>query len=81
MQTQTGEVPAALMRTGNFSELLSPTKFFYGKAVTVYDPSTCPSTGAASCQAFPDNVIPTSMLSPNGLAILTLTRPRLKRRP
>jgi hypothetical protein len=69
-QTQTGEVPTALMRTGNFSELLSPTNIFYGKPVTVYNPSTCPSTGAASCQAFPNNVIPPSMLSHNGLAIL-----------
>ena len=69
VQTQTGEVPTPLMRQGNFSELLS-TNIFYSKPTVIYVPSTCPTLGAASCQPFPNNVIPTSMLSKNGLAIL-----------
>ena len=69
VQTQTGEVPTALMRQGNFSELLS-SNIFYGKATVIYDPATCPTVGAASCQPFANNIIPTSRLSHNGLAIL-----------
>ncbi|HKD07593.1 MAG TPA: carboxypeptidase regulatory-like domain-containing protein [Bryobacteraceae bacterium] len=69
VQTQTGEVPTALMRQGNFSELLG-SNIFYSKPTVIYNPSTCPSVGAASCQPFTNNVIPASMLSKNGLAIL-----------
>ncbi len=50
-QTQTGEVPTALMRTGNFSELLGPN-IFYSKPVQLYVPSTCPTLGAATCQPY-----------------------------
>jgi hypothetical protein len=67
--TQTQTVPTLLMRQGNFSELLS-SNVFYNRAVTIYDPSTCASAGAASCQPFPGNIIPANRLSPNGLAIL-----------
>ncbi|HZL57111.1 MAG TPA: carboxypeptidase regulatory-like domain-containing protein [Bryobacteraceae bacterium] len=69
VQTQTGEVPTALMRQGNFSELLG-TNIFYSKPTVIYNPTTCPSVGAASCQPFAGNIIPASMLSHNGLAIL-----------
>ena len=45
-------VPTLLMRQGNFSELLSSNPFYSGSHV-IYDPTTCPSTGAASLPAFP----------------------------
>lgn len=57
--TQTGIVPTALMRQGNFSELLSPNIFSAPVQITN------PSTGAP----YPNNVI-TAGLSPNGLALL-----------
>jgi len=55
-------VPSAAMRTGDFSELLSATNIFYGRAVPLRDPST----GAA----IPNNVIPAGLLSSNGLGLL-----------
>lgn len=55
-------VPTSLMRQGNFSELLSPTNFFYGKTVTIKDPVT----GVP----FANNVIPANQTSRNGLGIL-----------
>jgi hypothetical protein len=70
-QTQTQEVPTLLMRQGNFSELLG-TNIFYSKPTIVYDPNTCPSVGAASCVAFPGNIIPKTRLSSNGMGILSL---------
>lgn len=54
-------VPSALMRQGNFSELLGPN-IYYGGVRTINDPNT----GAP----FPGNVIPTNRLSPNGIAFL-----------
>jgi hypothetical protein len=57
--TQTGTVPTALMRTGNFSELLSPNIF--SAPVQIVDPSTG--------TPYPDNNITTG-LSANGLALL-----------
>lgn len=66
--TQTQAVPTALMRTGNFSELLSANPWY--KPTQIYDPATCPKVGAASCTPFVGNIIPASRLSPNGLAIL-----------
>jgi hypothetical protein len=54
--------PSLAMRTGDFSELLSASNFYYGKVVTIKDPAT----GVA----FPNNVIPKNQLSPNGLGIL-----------
>ena len=62
-------VPTLLMRQGNFSELLSPNPWYSGSHV-IYEPKTCPSTGAASCVPFPGNIIPQNMLSPNGIAII-----------
>ena len=54
-------VPTALMRIGNFSELLSPN-IFYGGTNQIVSPTTnLPYTG---------NVIPNSDLSANGLALL-----------
>ena len=44
------------MRQGNFSELLSPTNYFYGKAVTIKDPS--------SGVPFPNNIIPAGQNEP-----------------
>ncbi len=60
--TASWAVPTNLMRQGNFSELLSPTNFFYGKVVTIKDPTTG--------NPFPNNVIPNAQLSQNGLGIL-----------
>ncbi len=71
VQTQTQEVPTALMHQGNFSELLGPNIFF-GSPKIVYDPNTCPSVGAAGCTPFPNNIIPTARLSKNGIGILSL---------
>lgn len=72
--TQTMAVPTALMRQGNFSELLSASEPWYKGAVQIYDPTTCPKTGAASCVAIPNNDLSTykggSLLSPNGIGIL-----------
>lgn len=55
-------VPSNLMRQGNFSELLSPSNFYYGKTVVINDPN--------SGIPFPGNIIPKDRLSPNGLGIL-----------
>ena len=61
---QTMRLPTMLMRQGNFSELLDPNNFFYGKSVTIKDPVT----GVP----FPGNIIPKGQLSPNGLGILNV---------
>lgn len=56
-------VPTALMRQGNFSELLTTgPQNILGKVVTVRDPTTG--------SPFPGNIIPSTQLSPNGLGIL-----------
>ncbi|HEX4164785.1 MAG TPA: carboxypeptidase regulatory-like domain-containing protein [Bryobacteraceae bacterium] len=68
-QTQTQAVPTNLMRQGNFSELLSANPWYTGTH-QIYYPGTCPKAGSAGCVAIPGNIIPTSQLSPNGLAIL-----------
>jgi Carboxypeptidase regulatory-like domain len=60
--TNTGTVPSALMRKGDFSELLDPGNVWFGRAVTIRDPLTQ--------QPFPGNVIPANRLSPNGMALL-----------
>src|SRR5215472_6642332 len=69
VQTQTLEVPTALMRQGNFSELLGPN-IFYNKPEAIYDPSTCPTLGASTCVPFSGNIIPKSLWSQNGMAII-----------
>jgi hypothetical protein len=60
--TQTQAVPTDLMRQGNFSELLGPNPWYTGVTL-VRDPTTG--------TPFPNNVIPSTMLSANGLAILS----------
>ena len=57
------------MREGNFSELLSPNPWYSG-VHQLYFPGTCPKLGSAGCTPIPGNIIPASMLSPNGIAIL-----------
>ncbi|MCX6611271.1 MAG: TonB-dependent receptor, partial [Acidobacteria bacterium] len=54
-------VPSALMRQGNFSELLGPN-IYYGSARTINDPLTG--------LPFPNNTIPQDRLSANGMAFL-----------
>src|SRR3984893_14836916 len=55
------KVPTALMRTGNFSELLSPN-IFYNTPVQIVNPTTgVPYAG---------NIIPASQLSANGTGLL-----------
>jgi hypothetical protein len=61
-------VPTAAMRAGDFSELLTPNPFYSGTR-QLYDPTTCPSVGAAGCQAIPGNKIPATLLSKNGLGL------------
>ncbi len=79
--TQTQAVPTALMRQGNFSELLAPNPWYKG-VTQLYDPTTAqsvksgvckPKPGFAACIPIPNNNILAynpSLLSPNGLAIL-----------
>lgn len=62
VDTQTQAVPTLLMRQGNFSELLGAQPWY--KAGTVIKD---PTTG----NPYPNNIIPTSQLSHNGLAILS----------
>jgi hypothetical protein len=68
-QTQEQAVPTALMRQGNFSELLASNPWYSG-VHQIYYPGTCAKLGNAACAPIPGNVIPASALSPNGLAIL-----------
>jgi hypothetical protein len=68
--TQFETVPTALMRQGNFSELLGPNPF-YSTPKVITNPNDCTTTdGKKTCAPFPNNVIPQSLLSPNGMAIL-----------
>src|SRR5258706_1084431 len=60
--TGTGTVPTLNMRSGNLSELLDPANAFFKKVVTVNDPSTG--------KPFTGNIIPGSMISHNGQALL-----------
>jgi hypothetical protein len=61
-QVSTGlrTVPTAKMKLGDFSELLSPNIFLSGVR-TIKDPSG---------QPYPNNIIPPSQTSPNGLALM-----------
>jgi Carboxypeptidase regulatory-like domain/TonB-dependent Receptor Plug Domain len=68
--TQNMTVPTALMRQGNFSELLNPSNPYYAGGKQLYVPGTCPVYGAATCVAYPGNIIPTAQLSPNGVGIM-----------
>lgn len=59
----TWTVPTALMRQGNFSELLTTTPpNILGKTVQLLDPTTK--------NPIPGNIIPVGLQSPNGLGIL-----------
>ncbi|MBI3653067.1 MAG: TonB-dependent receptor [Acidobacteria bacterium] len=60
--TATLTVPTAAMRNGDFSELLDSGNRFFGTRVVIRDPQTG--------QPFPNNVIPTNRLSPNGIGLL-----------
>jgi Carboxypeptidase regulatory-like domain len=62
VQTNTATVPTEAMRRGDFSELLNPNNGFFTGARIIMDPRTG--------QPFPNNVIPTDRLSPNGLAMM-----------
>lgn len=55
-------VPTEKMRSGDFSELLDPTNPFFGRVRIVNDPTTG--------EPFPNNIIPPSRLSANGLGFL-----------
>jgi hypothetical protein len=55
-------VPSLAMRRGDFSELLNASNFYYGKVVTINDPTTG--------TPFAGNIIPQNRLSPNGVGIL-----------
>jgi hypothetical protein len=45
--TEQQAIPTALMRQGNFSELLGANPWY--KPTMLYNPATCPTLGAASC--------------------------------
>jgi hypothetical protein len=68
-QTQDEAVPTTLMREGNFSQLLAPNPWYSG-VHQLYFPGTCTKLGSSGCTPIPGNIIPASMLSPNGIAIL-----------
>ena len=55
-------VPSLAMRRGDFSELLSPSNTFFGRARVINDPQTG--------QPFANNVIPQARLSKNGVGLL-----------
>ncbi len=55
-------VPSLAMRKGDFSELLDASNPFFRRVRAINDPTTG--------RPFPNNVIPTSQLSPNGVAFM-----------
>ena len=63
-------VPTPQMRTGDFSQLLTANPWYSGSKV-IYDPSTCPVSGASTCVPFSGNIIPASRQSHNGMAIMS----------
>jgi hypothetical protein len=76
-EPETFTVPTALMRTGNFSELLSLSTpiLIYDPATAVLRNSTCGTTGTQNtvCRtAFTGNIIPTARLNPAAVAFLNL---------
>ena len=81
VQTQDQAVPTALMRTGNFSELLSSNPWYGAGKGVIYQPASVksynnstgactPAAGYPACVPFQNNTIPASMQSPNGMAIM-----------
>ncbi len=63
VDTRNVTVPTAAMRAGDFSELLGSNRFFSTPQII-----RNPATG----QPFPNNVIPSGMLSRNGVALMNL---------
>src|SRR4051794_11508276 len=63
-QSTTQFVPSLAMRRGDFSELLNANNPFYGRARIINNPTTG--------TPYPNNVIPVTQLSPNGLALLNV---------
>ncbi len=61
-------VPTALMKTGNFSELLNPALTSGGKAITLYEPSTT----ANGTTVMPNNTLTTGQIDPVALRLLNL---------
>ncbi len=61
--TATQRVPSELMKTGNFSELLTAPNIWYNTVQTIKDPQN-------GNTPFPGNIIPGNRLSVNGLALL-----------
>ncbi|HVW84479.1 MAG TPA: carboxypeptidase regulatory-like domain-containing protein, partial [Bryobacteraceae bacterium] len=62
--TNTGTVPSAAMRNGDFSELLIASNPFFKKVRVINDPTTS--------APFAGNVIPVSRISHNGQALLNV---------
>jgi len=60
--SRTWAVPTVAMRKGDFSELLDPTNRWFNRVFVINDPTTG--------KPFPGNIIPSTRLSPNGVAIL-----------
>jgi hypothetical protein len=63
VSTNTATVPTMAMRRGDFSELLGSNPF-YGSPQIIRNPATG--------QPFPGNIIPSNMLSSNGVGIMNL---------
>jgi hypothetical protein len=73
-EPETFTVPTALMRTGNFSELL-PGTIIYDPATAFLGNTTCGTTGtlATVCRTpFAGNIIPTGRLNPAAVRFLNL---------
>lgn len=70
-ETVTRVVPSIAMRGGDFSELLGSSASLYGytPGKQVCQPGTG-QTGQPACAQYPNNVIPTAQLSPNGVALM-----------
>ena len=60
--SRTWTVPSAAMKRGDFSELLDPGNRLLSRRFEIIDPQTG--------SPFPNNVIPSNRLSPNGTALL-----------
>lgn len=74
-EPETFTVPTALMRTGNFSELLSVGTIIYDPATAFLGNTTCGTTGtlATVCRTpFAGNIIPTNRLNAAAVRFLNL---------
>jgi Carboxypeptidase regulatory-like domain len=71
--TYVDQVPTPRMLTGDFSELLNPDPHFNPFGVTqIIDPTSCaaPPSGAG-CKAFPGNIIPSQLIDPVALKVIS----------